>query len=62
MRLYSQEQYYPDHQGRKLKSWAIWLKRDWWRRREFVGYCFNRARAYQAMCLIVKTMGWRVGQ
>ena len=45
MRLYIEKQNYPDFRGERPTSYAIWLKRAWWRRREFVGYCWQRERA-----------------
>lgn len=48
-RLYIAKQSYPNHRGERLQSYAIWLKRRWWRRREFCGYAFEFDRAWVAM-------------
>lgn len=57
MKLYIRKQNYPDHWGERPTSYAIWLKRSWWRRREFLGYSWSFGRAYQATWLIKETYG-----
>lgn len=56
MRLYIEKQNYPDFRGERPTSYAIWLKRCWWQRRQFLGYCREFGRAWQIAAVIVKSI------
>jgi len=56
MKLCIVRQYFPDHLGNRPMSWAIYLRRNWWRRDQFCCYAFSLGRAYQALLLLQKTL------
>lgn len=47
MTIYIAKQAYPNFRGERPVSFAIYLKREWWRPRQFIGYCWSFGRAYQ---------------
>lgn len=55
MTIYIRPQWYPIHNGSLPRSYAIWLRRRWYLPRQFCGYAFSFARAYQAAALIKET-------